>query len=81
MSDDDVIVTVAHLRSILMCTREPRHWMKAHGLDWNHFITYGYTATELRATGDALVEGPIRAAIKYPELGRKALERRRQEGL
>lgn len=49
-----VIVTINDLRAARMCGRAARPWFDAHGLDWNKFITEGYDAEILRATGDAL---------------------------
>lgn len=49
-----VIVTVNDLRAARMCGRAARPWFAAHGLDWNVFITKGYDAEVIRATGDVL---------------------------
>lgn len=48
------IVTINHLRAAKMCGRSARPWFGQHGLSWNTFITVGYDAEVLRATGDAL---------------------------
>lgn len=68
MSEDDPIVTIAHLRMAGMCSREPRAWMQRHGLNWNEFITNGYPTSVLLATGDSLALPAIEAARRRPDL-------------
>lgn len=68
--ENDIIVTMAHLRAAGYCSREPRQWMKRHGLDWSYFLEHGYSVGVLRATNDNLVERPIAKAIENPNLGK-----------
>lgn len=66
---DHIVVTIAHLRMANMCAREPRQWMKRHGLNWSTFVTEGYSVSVLRQT-DALAEPVIRIAIEESTRGR-----------
>jgi len=68
--EDDVIVTIAHLRGAGMCSRQPRGWMEKHGLSWNEFITNGYPASVLLATEDSLVQPVIDVARRDPNVKR-----------
>lgn len=47
-------VTVKHLRAARMCGRAARPWFARNGLSWDKFISEGYDAETLRATGDGL---------------------------
>lgn len=67
---DDVIVTMKHVRSIGMCSREPRAWMAKNGFNWTDFLNNGIPASRLIATGDALVERVVEAARNDPDARR-----------
>lgn len=55
---DDLIITMAHFRSIPSrtgigyCARGGRQWFAARGLDWADFARNGISAETLLATGD-----------------------------
>lgn len=53
MADDDVTVTVAHLREAQMCIRGAKQWARYMGLDFDAFVRHGIPASQLEATGDA----------------------------
>lgn len=57
-----VTVTINDLRAARMCGRSARPWFARHGLSWDTFITEGYDAEVIRATGDALALKVIAAA-------------------
>lgn len=57
--DADPLVTLAHARSVVYCSRGMRAFAARHGLDWQAFISSGIPASVLEATGDAMA---IRAA-------------------
>lgn len=59
---NDPIVTIEHVRKAKLCTRGAREWAKANGLDYVQFLNYGYPASVLEATGDALVNKVIEIA-------------------
>lgn len=50
----DPIVRVEHIRKARMCSRGARMWAQRHGLDYMTFVTQGYPASVIEATGDAL---------------------------
>jgi hypothetical protein len=52
VNDDDVIVTMVHLRAAKLCSRGGRRWCDRYGLDWQTFRQRGYPASVLLATGD-----------------------------
>ena len=56
-------VTLQDLRSARYCRAGVRPWFLRHGLDWQDFLVHGIAAEHLRATGDALVEPVIAAAM------------------
>lgn len=47
-------VTINHLRAARMCGRAARPWFARNGLSWDTFVSEGYDAEVLRATGDGL---------------------------
>lgn len=49
-----VLVTINDLRTAKMCGRSARPWFARQGLSWDVFITQGYDAEIIRATGDGL---------------------------
>jgi hypothetical protein len=51
---DDPIVRVEHIRKAKLCARGVRAWAKRHGFDYMTFLTNGYPASAIEATGDAL---------------------------
>lgn len=60
----DPTVTIADVRAAKRCMAGSRQWVAAHGLDWNHFVTKGYPASVLDATGDGLITAVTDAARK-----------------
>ena len=56
-------VTIQDLRAARYCLAGVRPWFQRHGLSWQDFLVHGIEAERLRATGDALVEPVIAAAI------------------
>ena len=56
-------VTIQDLRAARYCLAGVRPWFRRHGLSWQDFLAHGIEAERLRATGDALVEPVIAAAI------------------
>jgi hypothetical protein len=66
----DVLVTMQHVRTAGICSRGAREWFASHGLSWQDFVDHGLTATQLRATGDALAEHAIVHAEAEAKHGR-----------
>lgn len=62
---NDPIVTIEHIRKARMCSRGARMWFARNGLDYMTFLTQGYPASVIEATGDAL--GKQVAAIARSE--------------
>ena len=56
-------VTIQDLRTARYCRAGVRPWFRRHGLSWQDFVDHGIAADRLRATGDALVEPVIAAAM------------------
>lgn len=56
-------VMIQDLRAARYCLSGVRPWFRRHGLSWQDFLAHGIEAERLRATGDALVEPVIAAAI------------------
>lgn len=52
--DDPIMVTMRHVRSAKLCSRGTRAWFEKHNLDFNVFLTKGYPAETIEATGDEL---------------------------
>ncbi len=52
--EEEIIVTVADVRSINFCARGARIWFARHGLDYAEFVTRGLPISKVDALGDAL---------------------------
>lgn len=61
---DDVIVTVADMRSIAYCSRGAKTFAKRHGLDMRSFLENGIPAKDLLALNDAMATDAVIAAAK-----------------
>ena len=57
-------VMIQDLRAARYCLAGVRPWFRRHGLSWQDFLDHGIEAERLRATGDALVEPVIAAAVQ-----------------
>ncbi len=51
--DEQILVTMRHVRGANLCSRGSRHWFDKYGLSWNEFLTTGISADRIAATGDA----------------------------
>lgn len=51
---EEIMVTVADVRSIQFCARGARMWFTRHGLDYTEFVTRGLPVSVIEGTGDAL---------------------------
>lgn len=69
--DQDVIVTMKHIRAAKLCASGARNWFDVNGFSWNDFLINGKSADELEATGDALALRVTAAARKEAEDGRE----------
>ena len=65
MHEVDPLVTLAHARSVVYCSRGMRAFAAQHGLNWMEFVRDGIPASVLEATGDAM-------AIKAAAVARHA---------
>lgn len=64
MNDDDVIVTMRHIRAAGMCNKEPRLFCSQQGWSWQEFIDHGFPASKLLATGNPMALRVVEAARK-----------------
>lgn len=55
INKDDPLVTVRHMREARFCARGGRVVAARYNLDFLHFVTHGYSASVLEATGDAML--------------------------
>lgn len=62
MTDDEIIVTMKHIRAAGMCSGGPRIFFAQHGLDWSDFLRNGIPASKLLATGDAMAAQVVEVA-------------------
>ena len=62
-------VTIQDVRAARYCLAGVRPWFVRHGLSWQAFLDAGIDAEQLRATGDALVDPVIDAAIAREATG------------
>lgn len=62
-------VTIQDVRAARYCLAGVRPWFVRHGLSWQAFLDAGIDAEQLRATGDALVDPVINAAIAREATG------------
>lgn len=58
-----MIITMADIRRVAMCSSGTRAFFLKHGLNWSDFLKNGIPAEELEATGDAM-------AIRVVEVAR-----------
>lgn len=65
--DDDVIVTMQHVRQARMCANGTRAFFMSHGLDFQAFLKHGIQASELEQLNDAMAN----QAIEVARYGRK----------
>lgn len=54
MKNDQVMVTMQHVRGAKMCSRGARAFFERHGLDWERFLREGLPVEQVEATGDAM---------------------------
>lgn len=54
MHNEQIMVTVAHIRAANFCSRGARQWFARHGLDYNEFLARGLPIEQIEATGDAM---------------------------
>ncbi|AUM00581.1 hypothetical protein B4966_10695 [Rhodocyclaceae bacterium] len=65
--NEDVTVTIAHVRAAGLCVPGARTWFARQGLDFRAFLAQGLPASVLLATGDAM-------AARVVEVARRAHE-------
>lgn len=53
ISDEELMITMRHVRAADLCSRGSRNWFEKYGLSWNEFLTTGISADRILATGDA----------------------------
>ena len=53
LPDDQIMVSMRHVRAADLCSRGSRNWFEKYGLSWNEFLTTGISADRILATGDA----------------------------
>ena len=54
MTENDVIVTMKHVRIARMCSGGAREFFKRHNLDWYDFLKNGIPASKLEELGDGV---------------------------
>jgi hypothetical protein len=52
--NDDIIVTMRHVRHLNYCSAGGRAFFERHNLDWKDFLKRGISASKLVATNDAM---------------------------
>ena len=67
MTNEDVTVTIAHVRAAGLCVHGTRAWFARKGLDFRAFLTQGLPASVLLATGDAMAARVVEAARQCHE--------------
>lgn len=60
--NDDVIVTMQHVRQAKMCAKGTRKFFEQHSLDYQDFLKNGIPASELKKLDDAMVNQVIEVA-------------------
>jgi hypothetical protein len=68
-------VTIQDVRAARYCLAGVRPWFVRHGLSWQAFLD----AEQLRATGDALVDPVINAAIAREATGQASAHSNTQD--
>jgi hypothetical protein len=69
MIDRNPTVTMTHVRAAKLCSRGTREWFKHHNLSFDEFITNGYPAETLLATGDEMAVRVVAEALKESDNG------------
>ena len=72
-------VTIQDVRAARYCLAGVRPWFVRHGLNWQAFLDAGVEAEQLRATGDALVDPVINAAIAREASGQASTHSNAQD--
>ena len=72
-------VTIQDVRAARYCLAGVRPWSVRHGLSWQAFLDAGIDAEQLRATGDALVDPVINAAIAREASGQASTHSNAQD--
>ena len=72
-------VTIQDVRAARYCLAGVRPWFVRHGLSWQAFLDTGLEAEQLRATGDALVDPVINAAIAREATGQASAHSNAQD--
>jgi len=72
-------VTIQDVRAARYCLAGVRPWFVRHGLSWQAFLDTGLEAEQLRATGDALVDPVIDAAIAREATGQASTHSNAQD--
>ena len=72
-------VTIQDVRAARYCLAGVRPWFIRHGLSWQAFLDAGIDAEQLRATGDALVDPVINAAIAREASGQASTHSNAQD--
>jgi hypothetical protein len=60
--NQDVIVTIDHVRAAGLCVHGTRTWFARQGLDFRAFLAQGLPAARLLATGDAMARRVVEVA-------------------
>ena len=60
--NEDVTVTIAHVRAAGLCVHGARTWFARQGLDFRAFLREGCDADTLLATGDAMAARVVEVA-------------------
>ncbi len=61
---DNVVVTLADMRSIDYCSRGAKAFANRHGLDMRSFLDNGIPANDLLALNDAMATEAVNVAAK-----------------
>ena len=67
MKNEDVTVTIAHVRAAGLCVHGTRAWFARRGLDFRAFLARGLPASILLATGDAMAARVVNVARQCHE--------------
>lgn len=62
MQNEQIMVTVAHVRAANFCARGARQWFARKGLDYNEFLARGLPIGQIEAVGDAMSELVVKRA-------------------
>lgn len=58
----ELIVTVADMQAVGMCSRGGRQWAACRGLDWSLFLRHGLPVSAIEQVGDELSARVVAAA-------------------